>query len=111
MSSPFCLSPPSSSMVRICRSASIYHHGRLYQPRRRAAAGGFAGLVPAGAELRLLDRAGGLSGRAQSVRANNHSRLDELGECVHRAGCRKLVLLNSHGGNSAILSISRMISR
>ncbi|WP_026608466.1 creatininase family protein [Methylocapsa acidiphila] len=29
----------------------------------------------------------------------------ELGECVHRAGCRKLVLLNSHGGNSAILSI------
>jgi creatinine amidohydrolase len=29
----------------------------------------------------------------------------ELGECVHRAGCRKLVLLNSHGGNSAILDI------
>jgi creatinine amidohydrolase len=28
-----------------------------------------------------------------------------LGECVHRAGCRKLVLLNSHGGNSAILDI------
>jgi len=29
----------------------------------------------------------------------------ELCECVHRAGCRKLVLLNSHGGNSAILDI------
>jgi creatinine amidohydrolase len=29
----------------------------------------------------------------------------ELGECVFRAGCRKLVLLNSHGGNSAILDI------
>ncbi|QBR72762.1 creatininase [Beijerinckiaceae bacterium] len=29
----------------------------------------------------------------------------EIGECVHRAGCRKLVLLNSHGGNSAILDI------
>jgi creatinine amidohydrolase len=28
-----------------------------------------------------------------------------LCECVHRAGCRKLVLLNSHGGNSAILDI------
>ncbi len=27
----------------------------------------------------------------------------ELGECVHRAGCRKLVLLNAHGGNVAIL--------
>ena len=26
-------------------------------------------------------------------------------ECVHRSGCRKLVLLNSHGGNSAILKI------
>ena len=26
-------------------------------------------------------------------------------ECVHRTGCRKLVLLNSHGGNSAILDI------
>jgi creatinine amidohydrolase len=29
----------------------------------------------------------------------------EIGECVHRTGCRKLVLLNSHGGNSAILDI------
>jgi creatinine amidohydrolase len=28
-----------------------------------------------------------------------------LCECVHRAGCRKLVLLNSHGGNSAILDV------
>lgn len=28
-----------------------------------------------------------------------------LCECVHRAGCRKLVLLNSHGGNTAILDI------
>ncbi|MGH6830975.1 MAG: creatininase family protein [Methylocella sp.] len=28
-----------------------------------------------------------------------------LCECVHRTGCRKLVLLNSHGGNSAILEI------
>ncbi|MDQ6702002.1 MAG: creatininase family protein [Pseudomonadota bacterium] len=29
----------------------------------------------------------------------------ELCECVHRTGCRKLVLLNSHGGNTAILNI------
>jgi len=29
----------------------------------------------------------------------------ELGECVFRSGCRKLVLLNAHGGNSAILDI------
>ncbi len=29
----------------------------------------------------------------------------KLCECVHRAGCRKLVLLNSHGGNTAILRI------
>jgi creatinine amidohydrolase len=28
-----------------------------------------------------------------------------LCECVFRAGCRKLVLLNSHGGNSAVLDI------
>jgi len=27
----------------------------------------------------------------------------ELCECVHRAGCRKLVLLSSHGGNNAVL--------
>jgi creatinine amidohydrolase len=27
----------------------------------------------------------------------------ELGQCVHRAGCRKLVLANAHGGNVAIL--------
>ncbi len=29
----------------------------------------------------------------------------KLCECVHRTGCRKLVLLNSHGGNTAILKI------
>ena len=29
--------------------------------------------------------------------------LTEIGTCVHRAGCRKLVLLNSHGGNVALL--------
>jgi creatinine amidohydrolase len=29
----------------------------------------------------------------------------KLCESVHRTGCRKLVLLNSHGGNSAILDI------
>jgi creatinine amidohydrolase len=29
----------------------------------------------------------------------------KLCECVHRTGCRKLVLLNSHGGNSAIVDI------
>ena len=33
----------------------------------------------------------------------------ELCECVHRAGCRKLVLLNSHGGNSRCSTSSRMI--
>ncbi|WP_018266713.1 creatininase family protein [Methylosinus sp. LW4] len=30
--------------------------------------------------------------------------LCEIGEGVARAGCRKLVLLNSHGGNSALIS-------
>jgi creatinine amidohydrolase len=29
--------------------------------------------------------------------------LAEIGACVRRAGCRKLVLLNSHGGNVALL--------
>ena len=29
--------------------------------------------------------------------------LTEIGTCVHRAGCRKLVLLNSHGGNVGLL--------
>jgi creatinine amidohydrolase len=31
--------------------------------------------------------------------------LTELGECVHRAGLRKLVLFNSHGGNVQVLEI------
>ncbi len=31
--------------------------------------------------------------------------LVEVGECVHRAGLRKLVLFNSHGGNVQILEI------
>jgi creatinine amidohydrolase len=31
--------------------------------------------------------------------------LTEIGECVHRTGCRKLVLANSHGGNVALLDI------
>ncbi len=29
----------------------------------------------------------------------------EIGESVHRAGCRKLVLVNSHGGNVAMLDV------
>ena len=29
--------------------------------------------------------------------------LVEIGTCVHRTGCRKLILLNSHGGNVALL--------
>ncbi len=29
----------------------------------------------------------------------------EIGESVHRAGCRKLVLVNSHGGNVAVMDI------
>jgi creatinine amidohydrolase len=29
----------------------------------------------------------------------------EIGESVHRAGCRKLVFLNSHGGNIAVIDI------
>lgn len=31
--------------------------------------------------------------------------LTEIGECVERAGCRKLVLLNSHGGNVPLLNM------
>jgi creatinine amidohydrolase len=29
----------------------------------------------------------------------------EIGECVHRAGVRKLILVNSHGGNVDVISI------
>jgi creatinine amidohydrolase len=39
-----------------------------------------------------------------SLSATSLSRvLTEIGESVHRAGCRKLILLNSHGGNVALL--------
>ncbi|HKH80373.1 MAG TPA: creatininase family protein [Methylovirgula sp.] len=31
--------------------------------------------------------------------------LTEIGECVERTGCRKLVLLNSHGGNASLLNM------
>jgi len=31
--------------------------------------------------------------------------LSEVAGCVHRAGCRKLVLLNSHGGNVPLLDV------
>jgi creatinine amidohydrolase len=30
----------------------------------------------------------------------------EIGESVHRAGCRKIVLLNSHGGNVSVIDIA-----
>ena len=32
----------------------------------------------------------------------------EIGGSVHRAGCRKLVFLNSHGGNVALIDIGRL---
>jgi creatinine amidohydrolase len=54
-----------------------------------------------GCSIEHMDFPGALSlSAATAMRA-----WTELGECVFRSGCRKLVLLNSHGGNSALLDI------
>jgi creatinine amidohydrolase len=54
-----------------------------------------------GASIEHMDFPGTLSLSAQTV---IHA-WTELCECVRRTGCRKLVLLSSHGGNSAMLDI------
>lgn len=54
-----------------------------------------------GSSIEHQDFPGALSLSAKTI----ISAWTELGECVHRSGCRKLVLLNSHGGNSAALDI------
>jgi creatinine amidohydrolase len=54
-----------------------------------------------GLSLEHTDFPGTLSLPAESL----ISAWTKLCECVHRTGCRKLVLLNSHGGNTAILDM------
>ena len=52
-----------------------------------------------GASIEHTDFPGTLSLNATTL----ISVLTEIGACIHRAGCRKLVLINSHGGNVALL--------
>lgn len=54
-----------------------------------------------GCSLEHTDFAGTLSLSAQTALAA----WTELGASVARAGCRKLVIVNSHGGNSALVAI------
>jgi creatinine amidohydrolase/Fe(II)-dependent formamide hydrolase-like protein len=53
--------------------------------------------------LRRFHRAYAFSRNSQPFGKNRLRAWTELCECVHRAGCRKLVLLSSHGGNNAVL--------
>jgi creatinine amidohydrolase len=54
-----------------------------------------------GASVEHADFPGTLTLSAATLLAN----WTELANCVHRAGCRKLVIVNSHGGNGPILDI------
>ncbi len=72
-------------------------HGRL-PPELPAV---FLPLQHCGCSVEHRDFAGTLSLSARAALAS----WSELGEAVARAGCRKLVVVNSHGGNSALIDI------
>jgi creatinine amidohydrolase len=57
---------------------------------------------PIGHSIEHTDFPGTLSLSATTVIAV----LTEIGACIHRTGCRKLVLLNSHGGNVPLLDVA-----
>jgi creatinine amidohydrolase len=59
----------------------------------------FLPIQAVGASIEHSDFPGTLSLSAASLMRL----LTDIGACVHRAGCRKLILLNSHGGNVALL--------
>jgi len=61
----------------------------------------FLPIQAVGASIEHSDFPGTLTLSAASL----ISVLAEIGECVERAGCRKLVLLNSHGGNVPLLDV------
>jgi creatinine amidohydrolase len=61
----------------------------------------FLPVQPVGHSVEHTDFPGTLSLSA----ATTIALLTEIGASVHRAGCRKLVLLNSHGGNVPLLDI------
>ncbi len=61
----------------------------------------FLPVQPVGASIEHADYPGTLTLSASSLLRV----LTEIGECVERAGCRKLVLLNSHGGNVPLLNM------
>ncbi len=106
MSSPFYRSPPSSSMVRISRLASTPSSWMVISRASRRACRVSCRFCScrcraAAVQSSIPNFPGALSLSATTViRA-----WTELAECVFRAGCRKLVLLNSHGGNVGILDI------
>jgi creatinine amidohydrolase len=61
----------------------------------------FLPVQPIGNSIEHTDFPGTLSLSANTVIAV----LSEIAACVHRCGCRKLVLANSHGGNVPLLDI------
>jgi creatinine amidohydrolase len=52
-----------------------------------------------------VERASGLSGTLTLTAETAIRAWTEIGDSVHRAGCRKLVFANSHGGNVADIDI------
>lgn len=61
-------------------------------------------MLPVGTSHEHIDFPGTLSLSPQTLLAM----IADLGASVARAGCRKIVLLNSHGGNSAALDIAAL---
>jgi creatinine amidohydrolase len=61
----------------------------------------FLPIQPIGSSIEHTDFPGTLSLSAKTV----ITLLTEIATCIHRCGCRKLVLANSHGGNVPLLDV------
>ena len=74
--------------------------------RARAAAGEFTGRVPAGTAGWRVGRARAFRGTLTLSPETALRTFIEIGESVQRAGINKLVIINSHGGNIALIDLA-----
>ena len=74
--------------------------------RARVAAGGSPVRIPPGAGGRRVGRAQGVSRHADALAGNHAARLHRDRRERARAGIAKLVIVNSHGGNIALIDLA-----
>jgi len=97
--------PRPNNTGRICRRDGCVDRGSVSGAGARIAARGDAGHVSANREDRHFDRAHRFPGTLTLEPEAALARWMKLGESIAKAGIRKFVMVTSHGGNGAAMSL------